>query len=123
MDYEWPSKEIRKKAVRDGTFKPENIKPEYMAVHGTKIFLSLSETGGGIPVSLVSLSTFSNPSSPPPKLAPFPSWNMHKKDNCNSIQAARGIETDTEGTCVMWCSTKHQTITLRTSRTLSLNTS
>ncbi|CAB3389009.1 Hypothetical predicted protein [Cloeon dipterum] len=92
LDYEWPTEASR---IFHGTFKPENIKPVYMAVHGTRIFLSLY--GHGIPVSLVSLPT-SSASSAAPKLTPFPSCrNIHEQGNCHKIQAAKGLEVDAVG--------------------------
>ncbi|XP_065336614.1 protein yellow-like [Cloeon dipterum] len=95
MDYEWPSEASRTNALNERTFKPENIQPRYMAVYGTRIFLSLYRYG--IPANLVSLPT-SSASSATPKLTPVPSWDMHgKRDDCNKIQAARGLEVDSFG--------------------------
>ncbi|CAB3383673.1 Hypothetical predicted protein [Cloeon dipterum] len=70
MDYEWPSEAI---------------------------FLSLTKDNG-IPAALVSLLT-SSASSPPPKLTPFPSWDIHLNEpaNCNKIQRARGLQVDSVG--------------------------
>ncbi|XP_065336509.1 protein yellow-like [Cloeon dipterum] len=98
MDYEWPSEESRARALEDGTFKPEGILPLYMAVHGTKIFLALS-IRFGIPVSLVSLPTSSASSeNAPPKLTPFPSWDMNGKNgDCTKIEEACGLEVDSIG--------------------------
>ncbi|CAB3366836.1 Hypothetical predicted protein [Cloeon dipterum] len=66
-----------------------------MAVFGERLFVSL-DPYRGIPATLAWLPT-SDPSNTPPKLAPFPSWNLHEKDNCDSIQSAKGVETDTDG--------------------------
>ncbi|XP_065336576.1 protein yellow-like [Cloeon dipterum] len=97
MDYEWPSEESRTQALKDGTFKPVKIVPLFMAIYGTRIFLSLEKYNVGIPVTLVSLPT-SSESSAPPKLTPFPSWNIHKKyDDCNNIDRATGLEVDSVG--------------------------
>ncbi|XP_065336617.1 protein yellow-like [Cloeon dipterum] len=94
MDYEWPSEASRTNALNERTFKPENIQPRYMAVYGTRIFLSLYRYG--IPATLVSLPT-SSASSASPKLTPVPSWDMHGEMDCNKIQAARGLEVDSIG--------------------------
>ncbi|CAB3366821.1 Hypothetical predicted protein [Cloeon dipterum] len=67
-----------------------------MAVFGERLFLSLDNKNSVIPATLVWLPT-SGSSTAPPKLAPFQSWHLHKKDDCNSIQKATGIETDTDG--------------------------
>ncbi|CAB3377159.1 Hypothetical predicted protein [Cloeon dipterum] len=100
MDYEWPSEESRTNALKDGTFKPEKISPIFLAVFGTRIFLSLEKYNDVIPVTLVSLPT-SSASSAPPKLTPFPSWDMHARlgsiDNCENIEKARGLEVDSVG--------------------------
>ncbi|XP_065334588.1 protein yellow-like [Cloeon dipterum] len=95
LDYEWPLEGKRVQALNDGTFKPENIEPLYMAVYGTRIFLSL-EKHIGIPVTLVSLPT-SSASSAPTKLTPFPSWDTHKYGNCDKIEKAKGLEVDVVG--------------------------
>ncbi|XP_065334804.1 protein yellow-like [Cloeon dipterum] len=72
-----------------------NVYFEYMAVFEERLFLSL-EPFRGIPATLVWFP-ISGTSTAPPKLAPFPSWELHKKDNCDSIQAAKGMETDRDG--------------------------
>ncbi|CAB3379966.1 Hypothetical predicted protein [Cloeon dipterum] len=96
MDYVWPSDAIRTKALADGTFQPEKIWSEYMAVHEKRLFLSLYKNDG-IPVTLVFIPT-SSASSVSPKLTPFPSWHMHDKRNyCSTIQAAKGLEVDAIG--------------------------
>ncbi|XP_065336297.1 protein yellow-like isoform X2 [Cloeon dipterum] len=96
LDYEWPSEASRSKALKDKTFEPDNISPHFIAVYGSRLFLSL-ESYGGIPVTLVSLPT-SSASSAPPKLTPFPSWDMHGKiGDCDKIEEARGLEVDSVG--------------------------
>ncbi|XP_065334481.1 protein yellow-like [Cloeon dipterum] len=96
MDYEWPSEASRTQALRDRTFEPDEIEPIYMAVYGSRLFLSLYRIYAGIPVSLVSLPT-SSASSAPPKLTPFPSWDMHSMRNCNMIEYATGLQVDSVG--------------------------
>ncbi|XP_065335149.1 protein yellow-like [Cloeon dipterum] len=97
LDFEWPSEESRTQAVKDGTFRLGTIEPRFMAVYGSRIFLSL-EKFPGIPVSLVSLPT-SSASSAPPKLTPFPSWDMHLNGsgNCNKFHMAQGLQVDSIG--------------------------
>ncbi|CAB3383651.1 Hypothetical predicted protein [Cloeon dipterum] len=96
LDYEWKSEVNKTKALKDGTFNPEKIYPFYMAVYGTRIFLSLASYEG-VPVSLVTLPT-SSASSAPPKLTPFPSWDINgKKGDCNKIEAAAGLQVDSIG--------------------------
>ncbi|CAB3388177.1 Hypothetical predicted protein [Cloeon dipterum] len=97
LDYEWPSEASRTQALKDGTSDPEKIVPLFMAVFGTRIFLSLEKYNVGIPVTLVSLPT-SSESFAPPKLTPFPSWDVHKKyGDCNNIDRATGLEVDSVG--------------------------
>ncbi|XP_065334489.1 major royal jelly protein 3-like [Cloeon dipterum] len=95
LDFEWPSEARRTQALRDGTFEQQKIEPVYMAVYGSRIFLSL-EKYSYIPVSLVSLPT-NSASSAPPNLTPFPSWDMHEYENCDKIEKARGLEVDSVG--------------------------
>ncbi|CAB3383650.1 Hypothetical predicted protein [Cloeon dipterum] len=98
FDYEWPSKESRTEALEDGTYDPKaRIKPLHMAVYGTRLFLGLFSVDG-IPVTLVSLPT-SSASSAPPKLTPFPSWDMHlrRKGDCNKIIEVNGLDVDSAG--------------------------
>ncbi|XP_065335340.1 protein yellow-like [Cloeon dipterum] len=95
LDYEWPSEASRTQALEDVTFKPEKMYPRYLAVYGTRLFLNLLKENG-IPVTLVSLLTTS---TAPPKLSPFPSWDMHLNGtgNCNKIHQAEGLEMDSVG--------------------------
>ncbi|XP_065334802.1 protein yellow-like [Cloeon dipterum] len=96
-DYEWPSEANRTQARRDGSFKPEYLEARYMAVYGSRIFLNLYKDDG-IPATLVSFPT-SSASSAPPKLSPFPSWEIHLygKENCNKIHQAEGLQVDSVG--------------------------
>ncbi|XP_065336574.1 protein yellow-like [Cloeon dipterum] len=100
MDYEWPSEASRTSALNNRTyFNPKLIQPIFMAVYETRIFLSLEKYNVGIPVTLVSLPT-SSETSAPPELTPFPSWDMHNKDeygDCNKIEEAAGLEVDAVG--------------------------
>ncbi|CAB3379954.1 Hypothetical predicted protein [Cloeon dipterum] len=89
FDFIWPTGQIKDE------YKPENVVPSFMAVFGERLFLSLG-SNTGIPATLVWLPT-SGTLTAPPKLAPFPSWRLHKKDNCDSIQMAKGVETDPDG--------------------------
>ncbi|XP_065336581.1 uncharacterized protein LOC135937359 [Cloeon dipterum] len=122
MDYVWPSEAKRRQALKNRTFKPENIYPLFMAVYGTRIFLSLYKYSD-IPASLVSLPT-SSASSASPKLTPFPSWEMHGKGGCNKIEEAKGLQVDSVGR--LWvldsgsenCSTKLWTIDLSNNHTV-----
>ncbi|XP_065336161.1 protein yellow-like [Cloeon dipterum] len=97
LDYEWPSEESRAHALADGTFNPLKIHPRYLAVYGTRLFLTLFKEDG-VPVTLVSLPT-SSASSTPPKFTPFPSWDFHLNGsgNCDKIQQAEGMEVDSDG--------------------------
>ncbi|XP_065334364.1 protein yellow-like [Cloeon dipterum] len=95
-DFNWPSEAKRTQALEDGTFKPEKIEARYMAVYGTRIFLSLNKYSNYLPVSLVSLPTISA-SSASPKLTTFPSWDMNEYGNCNKIEEASGLQVDSIG--------------------------
>ncbi|CAB3382135.1 Hypothetical predicted protein [Cloeon dipterum] len=93
--FERPSKAIKTQAQRQESFNQENIQPRYMAVYGSRIFLSLQKFDD-IPETLVSLRT-SSASTSSPKLSPFPSLAMNKWKDCNKIQAAKGLEVDAIG--------------------------
>ncbi|XP_065350302.1 protein yellow-like [Cloeon dipterum] len=96
LDHEWPSVERRAQALKDATFNPKYFYPRFMAVYGSRIFLSL-EKFNGVPVTLVTMPT-SSASSAPPKLTPFPSWDVNGKEgDCDKIEAARGMEIDSVG--------------------------
>ncbi|XP_065335606.1 protein yellow-like [Cloeon dipterum] len=96
FDFIWPTNANRSnnEQIKD-KYSPEKVYPIYMAVFGERLFLSL-DTLPGIPATLVWLPT-SGSSTAPPKLAPFPSWDSHKEDNCDTIQRAYSMETDTDG--------------------------
>ncbi|CAB3366838.1 Hypothetical predicted protein [Cloeon dipterum] len=93
FDFVWPS---GADTSINRNFDPKNVEFRYMAVFGERLFLSLENTNPGIPATLVWLPT-SGSSAAPPKLAPFPTWELHKKDKCDTIQRAYGIDTDSDG--------------------------
>ncbi|XP_065349967.1 protein yellow-like [Cloeon dipterum] len=93
FDFIWPSEANNSKGETDQKFYSDNVLPRYMAVFGERLFLSLDF---GTPATLVWLPT-SGTSTAPPKLAPFPSLDLHKANNCDTIQWAKGMETDTDG--------------------------
>ncbi|XP_065336599.1 protein yellow-like [Cloeon dipterum] len=95
FDFVWPSGADSSTGQIKDKYSPENVYPKYMAVFGQRLFLSLNMESG-IPATLVWLPT-SIKSTAPPKLAPFPSWHLHEKDNCENIKEAKGMETDTDG--------------------------
>ncbi|XP_065336164.1 protein yellow-like [Cloeon dipterum] len=95
FDYEWPSEASRAQALEDGTYRPENFAPRFMAVYGSRIFLSF-EKYKGVPVNLVSLPT-SSASSASPKLTPFPSWDLHEWGNCSKMEWSLGLQVDSVG--------------------------
>ncbi|XP_065351723.1 protein yellow-like [Cloeon dipterum] len=95
LDFVWPSEANSSNGQIDQNFNSMDIYFRYMAVFEERLFLSL-DLKTGIPATLVWLPTRST-STAPPKLTPFPSWDLHKKDICSTIQAAKGVETDTDG--------------------------
>ncbi|CAB3377137.1 Hypothetical predicted protein [Cloeon dipterum] len=95
FDFVWPSGADTSIEEIKQNFNPANVHLQYVAVFGERLFISLIPQPG-IPATLVWLPT-SGASTAPPKLAPFPSWDLHRKDNCETIQAAKGMETDTDG--------------------------
>ncbi|XP_065335807.1 protein yellow-like [Cloeon dipterum] len=95
FDFVWPSGADTSVAQMKQNFNPKYVEIRHMAVFGERLFLSL-ELKYGIPATLVWLPT-SGTSTETPKLAPFPSWDLRRKENCGTIQAAKGIETDPDG--------------------------
>ncbi|XP_065335809.1 protein yellow-like isoform X2 [Cloeon dipterum] len=95
FDFVWPSgADPSIEQIKD-EYKPGNVFLRYMAVFRERLFLSLLG-GSTIPATLVWLP-ISGSSTAPPKLTPFPSLYLHKRDNCDSIQEATGMETDRDG--------------------------
>ncbi|XP_065334458.1 protein yellow-like [Cloeon dipterum] len=94
LEFDWPSEEIKTKALQENTFNPWPISS---AVYGSRLFLSLSNNEK-VPVTLVSIPT-NSVSTTHPKLAPFPSWDMNSVGlrDCNKIQFAKGLEVDANG--------------------------
>ncbi|XP_065350254.1 protein yellow-like [Cloeon dipterum] len=95
LDFVWPSKTNGSKGQIEQYFNSSEVYFRYMAVFEERLFLSL-DINIGIPATLVWLPTRST-STAPPKLTPFPSWDLHKYQNCDSIQWAKGMQVDTEG--------------------------
>ncbi|CAB3366824.1 Hypothetical predicted protein [Cloeon dipterum] len=94
FDFVWPSGTDTSIGQIKDKYRPGFVYLRCMAVFGERLFLSLHEFTE-IPATLVSLPTSASTASP--KLAPFPSLDLLKKDKCDSIQAAFGVEVDPEG--------------------------
>ncbi|XP_065353403.1 protein yellow-like [Cloeon dipterum] len=95
FDFVWPSGADSSKGQIKPNFKQEEIVLQYMAVFGERLFLSTQKTYG-INATIFWLPT-NDTSTAPPKLAPFPSWEFHKKVNCNTIDWVSGMQADTDG--------------------------
>ncbi|XP_065335039.1 protein yellow-like [Cloeon dipterum] len=95
FDFIWPPAADTSNEQMKQNFNPDYVEPHFIAVFGERLFLSL-DSFSGIPASLVWLPT-SGMSTVRPKLSPFPSWHLHKKDKCDTIQWAYGLEVDTDG--------------------------
>ncbi|CAB3383300.1 Hypothetical predicted protein [Cloeon dipterum] len=95
LDFVWPSNKNGSIGQLEQYFNSSEVYFRYMAVFEERLFLSL-DINLGIPATLVWLPT-SDTSTAPPKLAPFPSWDLHKYHICDSIQWAKGMQVDTEG--------------------------
>ncbi|CAB3377200.1 Hypothetical predicted protein [Cloeon dipterum] len=97
FDFVWPSGADSSIGQLKYEYKPHNVFLRHMAVFGERLFLSLNKNSGN-PATLVWLPTSVTwCTCTSPKLAPFPSLDLHKTDNCETIQEARGIETDPDG--------------------------
>ncbi|XP_065335806.1 major royal jelly protein 4-like [Cloeon dipterum] len=96
FDFVWPSGPESSIGQMKQNFNPLEVEIRFLAAYEGRLFLSLDDTSPGIPATLVWLPT-SGSATASPKLAPFPTWEFHKKDNCNSIQVANGMETDPDG--------------------------
>ncbi|XP_065334480.1 protein yellow-like [Cloeon dipterum] len=92
-DLDWPSE--AKWAIMDGSYYRFITEPLFMAVYGSRIFFMLVPNEA-IPVGLVSLPT-SSASAAPPKITPFPSWDVHEYEICNHIESPKGLEVDSVG--------------------------
>ncbi|XP_065334460.1 protein yellow-like [Cloeon dipterum] len=93
--YEWDKFDFISNGQIKQIFDPKNVYFRYMAVFGERLFLSLDREYG-IPATLVWLPTCGSTTASP-KLSPFPSWDLHKKDDCDTIQFAKGMEMDPDG--------------------------
>ncbi|XP_065335808.1 protein yellow-like [Cloeon dipterum] len=95
FDFTWPPESDTSNGRIRQNFNPTHVHLEYMAVFGERLFLSF-DIDYGIPGTLVWLPK-SDTSTASPMLQPFPSLNLHKKENCDTIQWTRGVEADPEG--------------------------
>ncbi|CAB3383299.1 Hypothetical predicted protein [Cloeon dipterum] len=95
FDFFWPKGANSSYGQTEQSFNFSEVYFRYMAVDEKRLFLNL-DPSPGIPATLVWLPK-SGASTEPPKLSPFPSWDLHKNDNCDTIQEARGMKADTDG--------------------------
>ncbi|XP_065350538.1 protein yellow-like [Cloeon dipterum] len=96
FDFAWPSGANSSDEQIEQNLNSSEVYFRFMAVVEERLFLNL-DPSPGIPATLVWLPTSGMPTEPP-KLNPFPSWDLSKKDNnCDTIQEARGMKADTDG--------------------------
>ncbi|CAB3379212.1 Hypothetical predicted protein [Cloeon dipterum] len=96
FDFVWPSEDFGKEALRKGDYVPTKIFPEDHVVYGERVFISIfNSSKHPTPATLTWLRSTSNSRSP--KLNPYPSWRMHEKGNCMTIQEIKGMVVDARG--------------------------
>lgn len=76
LDFEYPSKRLKKDAIANGDFIQENNLPLGLEVYEDRVFVTMPKWKNGVPASLASLPK--TPREASPKLRPYPSWEWHQ---------------------------------------------
>ncbi|XP_063229142.1 protein yellow-like [Bacillus rossius redtenbacheri] len=93
LDYEYPSKEARQRALANGDFKPPNCLPVGIEVWCDKMFVTVPRWESGVPSTLNYVSLSSSPSDGP-LLVPYPSWEFNREGNCAGVTTTYRIKVD-----------------------------
>lgn len=80
LDYDFPSKYERRRAIDLQEFIPENNLPLGLELYGDRLFVTMPKWKAGIPVTLAVLPKVPKESSP--KLVPYPGWEWHNCGKC-----------------------------------------
>ncbi|XP_015591221.1 protein yellow isoform X2 [Cephus cinctus] len=92
VDFEFGSKEARRRAIFEGEYIPENCLPLGLELWRDKVFVTLPRWKEGIPVTLATVSK--NARSINPKLQPYPSWDWHQSEHCKGLTSVFRVQVD-----------------------------
>lgn len=97
IDYDWPSRDARERALAEESFIPLNNAINGIRVYNDRIFVTVPRLRPGIPSNLNTLVTASKSKrflTSRTVLRPYPSWEMQKPGNCTAFQKVQNIEID-----------------------------
>lgn len=92
IDFEFDNIDARDKAIFEGDYIAENNLPLGLEVWRDKVFITLPKWKTGIPVTLATVPRHSKTRSP--KLKPYPNWQWHEPDNCESLTSVFRVQVD-----------------------------
>lgn len=96
MDFKYPSDEVRRFAIEEGSFVPENaINPIGVAAAGSRVFITMPRWKHGVPATLATVNY--NPSTAAassPALTPYPDWSWNRVGNCEGLTSVYRVKVD-----------------------------
>ncbi|XP_017784929.1 PREDICTED: major royal jelly protein 3-like [Nicrophorus vespilloides] len=101
VNFTWPTKGAYQKAVRDGTYVPQNNAIVAIKFYKDNIYMALMRSSQGTPVTLATMKNVAGGGvKSNPLLKPYPSWSMNPQKSCKTLQNVQSLEIDRSG--IMW---------------------
>ena len=97
IDYNWPSRSAREKALRERRYIPLNNAINGIRVYDHRLFVTVPRFGEGVPSTLNTLINAHKSKrylSSRTVLKPYPNWEMQTEGNCTAFQKVQNIEID-----------------------------
>ncbi|XP_023012970.2 yellow-1 [Leptinotarsa decemlineata] len=96
INFTWPTEEVYRAAEANGAYIPENNIIAGIKHFDDYFYLSLPRMKSGVPATLARIPAGMTQDTSP-LLEPFPSWEMNKLDDCDSLQNVQNVEIDPKG--------------------------
>ncbi|XP_064601268.1 protein yellow-like [Liolophura sinensis] len=98
VDYDWASPTMREDYIQTKKYIPQNNGISGIKVYRDDVYVTMPRFFDGVPASLNKIVTKDDGEA---VMQPFPDWNSHTIDDCNSLQYVQSMEID-PNTGLMW---------------------
>ncbi|XP_065352966.1 protein yellow-like [Cloeon dipterum] len=93
VDFTWPTKALKERAIQSGMFQPENVLPLGLEAGTDRLVITLPRWKPGLPATLATVPRNSNERAP--LLRPYPNWIWHHPGNCDGLISVFRVNLDT----------------------------
>lgn len=98
INFTWPSADALQDAIESGNYIPENNHISGVKQFEDYLYVTVPRMKNGVPATLTRIPYNAKDSvNTAPLLEPYPSWEINKEGDCNSLQNVQNVEIDTKG--------------------------